>query len=60
MTRVSSNRNFLIFVSNELFSIENEESNINKLLKNIIIYTIYKIRGRESLNDFIFMRLFFV
>ena len=28
---VTSNRKFLIFMSNELFSIENEECNINKL-----------------------------
>ena len=28
---VTSNRKFLIFMPNELFSIENEECNINKL-----------------------------
>ena len=45
---------------NELIYVENEESNIiNHKKHNHISNTIYKIRGRESLNDFIFMSLFF-
>ena len=46
---------------NELIYVENEESNIiNHKKHNHISNTIYKIRGRESLNDFIFMSLSFI